>query len=264
MKKIVSICIIFSGIVLSCFAQDKYYVPSPPKWRYSFMVEQSFMPGRWYSGEIYDRHLPSLNSTNIFFRIDWSFYRSFGVWAQYGGSFRKRGDRIPFDLNLFEEINLEDYYVSNASKVDGYDDDIRYNSDNSSISLALGASYRYGLQKWTLIPSLGIGFNYMNAYRLKYSLKERNSNAFYDIEYNWFKDCDEKIIRMNFLYLNVSADYNIYKRMNLTFGISYRHYLTRPEFTGSIYNHYDRSLIKRFSVGGNTMSSFDINVGISF
>lgn len=222
------------------------------------------MLNKWYDDETYDKYLPDMNSTDFYFRVDRLLHKSFGIWAQYGGGFRKRGERIPFELNLFEDLDMNNFYILNPYKIDAHDDDIKYNSDTSNPGLSFGFMYRHESRKWSFMPYVGLGVNRVNSYQLKYNLKEKESNVFYNIEYKWFKDHDKKIKSMNFLYFHFKTERKISRKLGMSLGLAYKYYLTRSVFTASVYDHYDNTLIRTYSVNGNRISNLDINMSLSF
>jgi len=231
---------------------------------FSVMIEQNITLNDWHKEDMYNKYLPDLTTSEILFRVDFTIYKSAGLWVQYGGGFRKKGERIPFEFNMFDDINMSNLYQQEASKVDGYDDGISTNSDRASPSFAAGIFNKYYLNKWILTPYLGVGFNEINGYKLSYTLKEIGTNTAYDVNYNWFGNHKSKTKYMSYLYAQFKTEYKISSKINLALGINYRFYLPRSVFKVSLRNHYDGSLIKEFEVKGRHINTLGLSAGITF
>lgn len=221
-------------------------------------IEQQFMLNNWHNDSKYDDGLGDLGGTEINMRLNWYVQNNWGLWLQYGLVFRKKGKGFPAYLNLFNEINLNDYYVDDESMLNnnGY-------NGNIGLNAFLGVFYTKSIKKWNIMPHFGIGVDGVYIDRLDYSIKRKETNEAYNISYSLFEDDSYDKILAN-MYFQIKASTKLWKTTNLELGINYRQFLERSNITGTMMNFYDGSFVKQVNQKGNLVNTLGVSVGVSF
>lgn len=253
--------ILFSVIILICCINVHSQEMKKKQFYSSILLEKTFMINDWFDNKSHNDALESISIIDIAYRLDWELYNDFGIWGSYGIGLLGKAEAIPSDLNLFDAINLNDYYIKDIEKTDKSD-----GSKRVSIRGMIGVFYKYKHDKWIVTPYLGMGFQALTSPELKYTLKGKDNNEAYDVKYRWFDryNEEEKIKTLSFLYLQVKGERKISSKISLSLGVSYSQYLTRPSFTATMFDHYDQSLIGDAREKGNFVNSVGVSLGVGF
>ncbi|MFV0417870.1 MAG: hypothetical protein ACK5KT_03925 [Dysgonomonas sp.] len=253
--------ILFSTLILMCYINIYSQEMDKKQFYSSILLEKTFMLNDWFGNKSHHDVLESASIIDIAYRLDWRLYNGFGIWGSYGIGILGKAEAIPSDLNLFGEINLNDYYIKDLEKTDKSE-----GSKRISIRGMIGVFYKYKHDKWIVTPYLGMGFQALTSPELKYTLKGKGNNDSYDIRYRWFDRYNEedKIKSLGFLYLQVKGERKISSKISLSLGVSYSQYLTRPNFTAAMVDHYDQSLIRNIREKGNFVNSLGVSLGVGF
>lgn len=253
--------LIFSALILLCTISLHSQEAKKKRFYSNIFMEKTFMLNKWFDDKTQDGLLESISTIDLSYRLDWELYKDFGIWASYGIGLLGKANTMPSDMNFFDEINLNDYYIKDLEKTEKSD-----GSKRVSIKGMVGVFYKYKNDKWILTPYIGMGFQPLTSPELKYTLKEKESNTSYDIRYRWFNryDEDENVKTLSFLYLHVKGERKISSKISLSLGVSYSQYFTRPSFTATITDHYDGSLVRDIHEKGNYVSSLGVTLGVGF
>jgi len=256
MKKAFILFICISVFCLNLSSQDQ----ERKRFYMSVTAENAFKLTNWFDDKIYNDHMYSPSTFALSFRLDWRIHGNWGAWASYGFSALGRMKGIPQDLNLFDNIDLDNFYTKDLDIVDKYSMDGGFGA-----KAMVGPFYKHEGKEWIFTGSMGLGIGNTGSPRMSYTLKEKDTNTAYDVKYNWFgqkKRGEYKV--MGILYAEVKAERKISRKISLSLGVSYTQYLARPEFTAALYDHYDQSLIKGISQKGNYANALGIVVGVGF
>ncbi len=180
--------------------------------------------------------------------------------ASYGFANLRKAKAIPPDMNLFDNIDLNDFYMKDRTIVDRKNDMYGFGA-----KAMIGPFYKHESNRWIFTGSMGFGMGNTGSPRMSYTLKKIDSNLAYDVKYNWFgnKRKDEYKV-MGILYAEVKAERKISQKISLSLGMTYTQHFARPEFTARIYDHYDQSLIHEISQKGNYAKALGIVLGVGF
>lgn len=252
--------IVFTIVALCCLSAA--YAQEEKKTRVSadVFVEQSMMLNDWFGDSKLNDGMMSKSifeigaRLNIFFKSDW------GIWgeAALGWAWDKSNSKAC--MNVFNEFDLDNHY---------YYDGWGSQPENFSGSMSLGISRRINLNsKWNIVPSLGVGMWFFEAPRVNYTLKEKDSNNVYDVDYQWATEVSDNRYTNDailcFLSAAVRAETRLSDRCGIFLSLKYKPYLTRMKFNAKATDAYDHSIVYDKTVKGNFMSSLGIAMGVSF
>lgn len=219
-----------------------------------FSVEKEIMLNNWFEDKLISDYVEDINGINASLRIEGKVYKNLGLWLSLGVGSQSKVKEIPSDFNFFDGIDLNKYNVENIHKTN--------QSESSSFLWMIGFSYKYKYKKWTYTPYFGYGSRCLSPNNLSYTITDSNSN--YDIQYKWLDLKRGEYKDFRYLYLQFKVERNLLKKMNVILGFNLRYYLMQPDFTATIMNHSDQSIIDKIGKKGNHIITIGISTGISF
>lgn len=219
-----------------------------------FSIEKEIMLNDWFEDKLLSNYVDNIDRINASLRIEGKIYKNLGLWLSLGFSTLSKVKEVPSNFNFFDGIDLNKYNVENIHKTK--------QSESSSFLWMIGFSYKYKYKKWTYTPYVGYGSRSLSPNNLSCTITDSNSN--YDVQYKWLDLKGGEYKDFRYLYLQFKTERNIYKKMNVMLGLSIRYYLTQPDFTASIMNHLDQSVIDKIGKKGNHITTIGISTGISF
>ena len=231
---------------------------------FDVMAEQNIGLNKWYGNSsahrsLHNGVLETLNSTDIVGRVDARLYKNSGLWLALGVGLRGSAKSIPTDLNLFGDLNLNDYTVS--------DIDRRHKgnaTDGVGLRILLGFFTKFYFDKLTLTPSFALGSDAVTSPYLNYHLQSKADNTAYDVSYRWFVSENSGYKPMAHLYLQLKSEYQINPKWGLEFGISYRYFTTRSNFAATVTDAQSGEVVYQLAERGNHRQTIGISAGVSF
>lgn len=227
------------------------------KFSYGVNIEQLFFLNEWHDSKY--KNVLENPIANIDIRINYHLNNKIGFWTQTSIILKKKDQRLPNGINVFDEINLDDYYI-----IDNMTSPSDYNRE-PTMGFGFGFSYTKKIGAWSLSPNLGIGVDiFNNENKQSYSIKEKGTNNAYKIEYYLYNDEYSDTVDLAKVIFQLKASRKLWKRANIDFGISYNQYLERTNLAATMHNYYDSEFIKKNVYKGNFASTLGLSIGISF
>lgn len=195
------------------------------------------------------------NTTDLKIRASWGFREKWGIFGDLSlglVSHNKGYEKI----NIFNEFDPDNYYISNSWYRDNSDYDV-------TGRLTFGLFYKFTSNKWGFIPYLGIGLDEAAIPSASYTIKEKDTNNMYNVEYIWIKK--NAMHRMSgCLSLEFVSSYRLAHHTHLTLGVNYRYALSKPKFSAVVSDYYDDSIIDEINIKGKHFQTLGISLGVSF
>lgn len=248
MKKILCCIILLSTFSIVLHAEKN-------KIEGSIGVEYNFMLAPWQKSAALNKYMADLGSVDLSAQIDWSLYKSFGIYFGAATGGRGGGAGIPDNFNFWEQIDLNNFYQKDIEKVE---------KSRLSLKIQMGLFNKWNFGKWSITPYVGIGADYTPMCWLRYGLKEKGTNTAYNISYNWFGKKAGECRMLEYCHLQFKADWNFTEQLALFIGINIRQYWRRQNFTALITDYYDQHLIREVTVLGSRGTTMGIRLGLSF
>jgi len=236
------------------------------KFELDVFVEQNIMLTDWFKEKEYNDLTENLNATDLGLRINMGIVdNKLGAWAGLSFSFRNERNAFPYNVNFFNQIDLNSYYMNSywpAEKRKFFQD--------MEGKVALGLFYRIENRKWNFVPYLGVGVhNQINRSSVTYSLKKIGSNEAYNVRYylRYNKDdyFGEDYKWVPYLTFQIKSQYKISNKIDVFGALSFNQYFTRMKMCGQLIDYYDSNVVAdEFVVRGRFISTLGISLGISF
>ncbi len=243
----------FLLFIVICLFSVNLHSQNKKLW-FDFQLAEHFGLNDWINNKSINNVLYKPLFTEFRTTFNWNFYRLLGIYADGSLALYIYPSNTHFDINSYPVIDL-DYYQKDSWSLN--------EQQPISLMMSWGVFYKIDCGKWNILPRLGIGIQDMNNPQYTYNIKEKDTNAVYSVDYNWFSQ-EENYVTLGYLASRINFAYKIGKESRLLFGIEYRRFLKRVQFSAQVTDDYNDIVIGKYSEKGNYMNTLGISLGISF
>ena len=264
MKKVALLYVTLLWGAVSINAQDTG-VARERKARFDLQIAQSFGLNDWNRVKFASDRLPrSSSSTDL--RATVNLYiigRTAGIFHDMGVSI------LPSSRNDFSDPAAQatlttgiPFYTKEITFEDGYQ------SASAHFKMTFGVFGKISASdKFSVLPSFGVGFMTMSAPACDAVLKEQDANMQYIARYRWFGQDDynyDNSTSLGYLAYRLRLACHISPKFDFLFGVEYTWFFTRTDFYETYTNYFNYNIVKTNHYKGNQLNMLGLSLGISF
>jgi hypothetical protein len=226
---------------------------------FDLQLDQTVGLTKWFDDAWINQGVNSAFATGFKARINWNFYQNFGIYEtvafHWSNAIAKNADNTQNPLLKF---NFQNYYMEES--------DYNYGQNDIEGGGSFGIFYKLNYDKWCIIPYVGVGFQIVDVRTTDYyTLKEKGTNTKYNVKNNFsVSDHYTDQLITGGLSLEITASRKMANHTNILFSLTYNYYFEPVQFSTTVTDYYENTLISNASITGNRMHTLSLGVGISF